>query len=86
MQHQDRDSADAHSILSLLEDGLDTLALGVGIFDSDLRLIECNGLFRKIRGYPDDLCRPGAGLRDLLNHDLSRGQLIDDDSDDPVGS
>ena len=86
MQHQGKDSADATSVLSLLEDGLDTLALGVGVFDSNLRLVESNRLFRKIRGYPAELCQPGASLPDLLNHDFACGQLVDEDSDDPVGS
>ena len=90
MQHaganQSKVSGDAQAVLSLLEDGLDTLALGVGFFDSDLRLIECNGLFRKIRGYPANLCQPGASLRDLLNHDFICGQLVDHDSDNPVES
>ena len=86
MQHQGKVSADATSVLSLLEEGLDTLALGVGVFDSNLRLVECNRLFRTIRGYPAELCQPGASLPDLLNHDFARGQLVEDDSDDPVGS
>ncbi len=44
MQHQGKVSADATSVLSLLEDGLDALALGVGVFDSNLQLVECNRL------------------------------------------
>ena len=90
MQHaganQNKVFGDAQAVLSLLEDGLETLALGVGFFDADLRLIECNRLFRKIRGYPANLCQPGASLRELLNHDFICGQLVDHDSDNPVES
>jgi len=48
-------SRDAASILALLEDGIEALELGVGIFDNQLRLIDSNRLFRKFRGYPAGL-------------------------------
>lgn len=62
-------------LLALLEDGLDALELGVGLFDANLQLVECNRLFRKIRGYPANLCRRGTPLAELLRHDLLCGQL-----------
>ena len=65
----------ALNMLALIEDGLDALALGVGIFDGELRLIDSNRLFRKIRGYPPDLCQAGSRLADILRHDLRCGQL-----------
>ena len=49
-------------LLALLEDGLDTLELGVGLFDTNLQLVDCNRLFRKIRGYPAGLCQLGPHL------------------------
>ncbi|MCZ6863084.1 MAG: PAS domain-containing protein, partial [Alphaproteobacteria bacterium] len=79
-------SVDGLSTLTLLEDGLDALDLGLGIFDSDLQLIECNRLFRKIRAYPANLCQPGVSLRDLLSHDHAHGYLSDNGSGDPVGA
>ena len=61
--------------LTLLEDGLDSLELGVAVFADDLTLVECNRLFRKIRGYPVGLCSAGTPFEDLLRHDLQCGQL-----------
>src|SRR5512139_699926 len=71
-------------LLALLEDGLDALELGVGQFDADLRIVDCNRLFRKIRGYPATLCQPGTPLAELLRHDLLCGQLAPCGPQDPV--
>ena len=71
-------------LLALLEDGLDALELGVGLFDGNLRLVDCNRLFRKIRGYPASLCQSGTPLIELLRHDLLCGQLDDSGRKDPV--
>ena len=38
-------------LLALLEDSLDALELGTGLLDGNLGLVDCNTLFRKIRGY-----------------------------------
>jgi adenylate cyclase len=83
-QQQKRPSPERHSALSLLEDALDAPDLGLGIFDSELRLTEFNRRFQKLRGYPANLCEPGVPLRDLLSHDLAHGQLAENDADDPV--
>jgi adenylate cyclase len=73
-------------LLALLEDGLDALELGVGLFDGNLRLVDCNRLFRKIRGYPASLCQSGTPLIELLRHDLLCGQLDESGHKDPVQS
>jgi adenylate cyclase len=65
----------APSPLSLLEDGLEALDLGLAIFDIDLVLVECNRLFQRIRNYPANLCQPGVALADLLAHDRAHDQL-----------
>lgn len=62
-------------LLAVLEDGIEMLELGVAVFGSDLQLVECNRLFRKIHGYPASLCLPGTPLAELLRHDLACGQL-----------
>ena len=73
-------------LLALLEDGLDALELGVGLFDTNLQLVDCNRLFRKIRGYPAGLCQLGTPLIELLRHDQLCGQLGDGGAKDPVQS
>jgi PAS domain S-box-containing protein len=76
--------ADQVGLLALLEDGLDALKLGTGLFDASLRLVDCNRLFRKLRGYPASLCQPGTPLVELLKHDLRCGQLDDGGRKDAV--
>jgi len=77
-------SASQIGLVALLEDSLDVLELGVGLFDANLRLVECNRLFRKIRDYPTNLCQRGAPLAELLRHDLLCGQLDASGQEDPV--
>ena len=74
----------AQSPLSLLEDGLEALDLGLGVFDDDLLLVECNRLFQRLRNYPANLCQPGVPLADLLAHDRAHDQLVGRNGDDPV--
>ncbi len=57
------------------EEGLELLGVGVGIFDSDLRLTFCNSAFRSLRQYPDDLCCDGVSLRTLLLFNAERGDF-----------
>ena len=57
------------------EEGLELLDVGVGIFDSDLRLLFCNSAFRSLRQYPDDLCCDGVSLRALLLFNAERGDF-----------
>src|SRR5262245_50894690 len=77
-------SASNVGLLALLDDGLDALELGLGLFDADLRLVDCNRLFRRIRGYPAALCRSGTPLADLLSHDRQCGQLAHIGQGNPV--
>ena len=72
------------SPLSLLEDGLETLDIGLAVFDGDLALVDCNRLFQRLRRYPANLCQPGVPLAELFAHDAAHGQLPAPDGDDPV--
>ena len=58
----------------------------VGVFDPNLDLIAFNSLFQLIHDYPDDLCRPGASLRRLLEYDYAKQQLSYDGSIAPVNA
>ena len=58
---------------SLVRMGLDLLNEGFGVFDPDLRLIACNRRFGELREYPDELCRPGTQLEEMLRFGAVRG-------------
>jgi class 3 adenylate cyclase/PAS domain-containing protein len=57
----------------LLEAGLDALSFGFAIFDKDLKLVTSNQTFRKLRGYPAALCRPGTDIIELYRFNAERG-------------
>lgn len=59
--------------------GIDLLDEGVGLFDSGYRLVYCNPAFRSQRGYPDEICVPGATLQSLLGFGAGRGDFGDGD-------
>ncbi|NOT07726.1 MAG: hypothetical protein HOP28_05890 [Gemmatimonadales bacterium] len=59
----------------MLSAALELLEQGIGIFDSDLAMVACNGQFRRLRGYPAELCLPGVALRDLLRYNATRGDF-----------
>jgi adenylate cyclase len=68
----------------VLEDTLDTLKLGLGIFDGDLQLVYCNPLFQSMRSYPAALCVPGVSLQKHLDHDLQNAQLFYEGKAEPI--
>ena len=63
------------SNLDLIEHGFDLLNIGVGIFDADLTLDYCNVAFKSLRAYPEDVCRPGVTLSELLRYNAERGDF-----------
>ena len=56
-----------------LVDYLDLLDVGIGLFDERFRLIASNTAFRALRAYPEELCRPGVSMLELLEHNAARG-------------
>ena len=68
----------------LLSSGLDLLDDGLGIFDRDLVLVARNAPFCALRGYPDDLCRPGVALETLLRHDAVGEDPESSDGDERI--
>jgi len=69
---------------NLVTQGLDQIAVGIGIFDSDRCLVYCNQQFRKLRGYPAELCIPGGSLERLLQYSAERGDFGPGDVDQQV--
>jgi PAS domain S-box-containing protein len=59
--------------LELVLDGLEALDDGVAVFDAAERLVACNARFKVLRGYPDELSRPGIALADLVAFNAHRG-------------
>ena len=60
-------------------EGLDLLDVGIGSFDKSLTLIYCNKAFKNLRNYPDDVCVPGASMKDLLRHSALQGDFGEGD-------
>nr|WP_162798312.1 PAS-domain containing protein [Sulfitobacter sp. SK011] len=58
-----------------IEEGLELLDVGVGIFDQELRLTYCNPAFRDLRQYPELLCRDRVPLQSLLQFNAERGDF-----------
>jgi C4-dicarboxylate-specific signal transduction histidine kinase/CheY-like chemotaxis protein len=52
---------------------LDLLGQGFAVFDRDLRLVVCNARFGLLRAIPEDLCRKGAPLEDIVRFFARRG-------------
>jgi adenylate cyclase len=70
----------------LLRAGLDALRFGFAVFDRDLKLVALNRAFRRLRGYPASLCRPGADLERLYRFNAERGDYGPGDIDTHVSS
>jgi len=75
---------DRKSVALDVEESVNLLDIGIGVFDSAFRLNFCNPAFRNLRGYPDDLCRPGVSLHDLLRYNAQRGDFGPGDVDAQV--
>jgi class 3 adenylate cyclase/PAS domain-containing protein len=70
----------------LLHAGLDGLSFGFAIFDKDLKLVTSNITFRKLRGYPTALCRPGTEIIELYRFNAERGDYGPGDTEAHVES
>ena len=69
-----------NDLLGQYEECLSLIDIGVGVFDSNLKLLHCNPAFKSMRRYPEDLCRTGVGLDELLNFNAKRGDFGPGDS------
>jgi len=57
----------------LLLGAFDLLSEGIGIFDTGLRLANCNARFAELLGYPAALCRTGTPIAALFRLHAERG-------------
>jgi class 3 adenylate cyclase/PAS domain-containing protein len=53
--------------------GLDALDFGFAIFDQSLKLVTSNEPFAELRGYPSELCKPGADIIEFYRFNAERG-------------
>jgi len=51
-----------------LDAALSNMSQGLAMFDGDARLLICNQRYIEMYGLSPDVAKPGASLRDLLNH------------------
>ena len=68
----------------LLRSALDRLEEGVAVFDRRLQLAYCNVPFRKLRAYPESVCRVGAHISELYRHNARRGDYGTEDVEEAV--
>ena len=59
----------------LLQSALDRVRHGLGVFDQDLNLVCWNRQFRELLDLPDDFCRVGVPLSQLLRVCAERGDF-----------
>jgi diguanylate cyclase (GGDEF)-like protein len=61
---------------------LSTMAQGLCMLDSELRVVECNDRYRQLFKLPPHVARPGAYLRDIVAYSIDDGrhpgQTVDD--------
>src|SRR5581483_2213529 len=65
----------------LLETVLNNMSQGVLMFDSETRLIFCNKRYLELYGLSPEIAKPGASLRQLLDHRAERGTFTGDAED-----
>ena len=56
-----------------VQEALDSLPIGLSVFDSALRLVTCNQTFMTMLDYPAELCRPGMPLEAIVRLNVERG-------------
>jgi diguanylate cyclase (GGDEF)-like protein len=53
---------------------LSTMAQGLCMLDSELRVVECNDRYRQLFKLPPHIARPGAYLRDIVGYSVDAGR------------
>ncbi len=76
--------AEETSRVDLIVGGLEYLAQGFSIFDSELRLVACNRRFLELLGFPEELGSIGRPLADLFRFNAERGDYGPGDIEEQV--
>ncbi len=56
-----------------VQEALDSLPIGISIFDADLRLVACNKTLLTMLDFPAEFGRPGTPLETFVRYNTSRG-------------
>ncbi len=67
-----------------IQEGLDTLHIGLSIFDADLRLVAFNKAYVTLLQFPRELAKVGVSLEAFFRYNAERGEYGDGDIDDLV--
>ncbi|WP_025898760.1 PAS-domain containing protein [Sneathiella glossodoripedis] len=59
----------------ILLDALDNISEAFVIYDKDGFLVTCNDKFRKLYGYSKEEAKPGVHFKELVEFDISRGNV-----------
>ncbi|MDF1774514.1 MAG: PAS-domain containing protein [Rhizobiaceae bacterium] len=60
----------------LFNSAIDNMTQGLGMFDSERRLVVCNKRLSEIYDLPDHLCVPGTPGEEILKFLLARGDIV----------
>jgi diguanylate cyclase (GGDEF)-like protein len=63
---------------SRLSTAINNMTQGLLLFDANRRVIICNQRYIDIYGLSPDIIKPGARLREVIEHRKERGSIIDD--------
>jgi diguanylate cyclase (GGDEF)-like protein/PAS domain S-box-containing protein len=66
----------------LFDTALNNMSHGLCMWDADLRIIVCNNRFLEIYGFSEEVVKPGASLREVMQHSVAignhPGETVDD--------
>jgi diguanylate cyclase (GGDEF)-like protein/PAS domain S-box-containing protein len=70
----------------LFDTALNNMSHGLCMWDADLRIIVCNQRFLEIYGFSEVMVKPGASLREVMNHSVAIGNHPGETFDDLYNS
>ncbi|MCU4181171.1 PAS-domain containing protein [Bosea sp. BH3] len=65
----------------LFDAALNNMAHGLAMFDEKLRLLVCNSRYLNLYGMSPDVVKPGASIREIVEHSIAIGNLPGGDPD-----
>jgi diguanylate cyclase (GGDEF)-like protein len=76
--------SDQASDIMVIQEGLDTLHIGLSIFDAELRLVAFNQSYMSLLQFPPELGRIGMPLEAFFRYNAERGEYGEGDIEDLV--